>query len=612
MQRQLTSKTTLDSLRKEAKRRLKGTREGDPKAILREVQHAIAREYGFAGWKDLKEALGARTTATYEELAAAFVAAYEGDPTALERLNQHYDRSFTLDDHRAEIWRRIYAFRQRSSREPKNYVKPEEAQGVIAQDAGFGNWGALLRSAAAGRPRSPDLYEIDQKENRIAPRRRLTRDEWDEVIAVMREQKITTFTSHGLATDDVMAKISRLGQVTRLSLGGSRELTDDGLLHIGRMQQLERLELSEYPGGRLTDRGLEAVRHLSNLRTFEMTWQQGISDAGVANLRFCDRLEKVDLMGTRTGDGVIEALEGKAALRNFSTGYMITDRGLDRLHGYPLLKSWHGEGARLLLDGAITTLDPLAELEGVAELDLFWHVKELGPDAFRQLPKLPNLQVLGCDGNLSHDVAMAYIAEIPKLKRLRAQESAATDEGFVALAQSRTLEGFWGRDSEGFGSRGFRAFSKTPALRSFGTNCKNVGDAALATLPDFPALRELTPIGFQDDGFRHIGHCPQLERLTCMYCRDTGDTATEHIAGLSLKYYYAGLTKITDRSLEILGQMQSLEQVELYECQGVTDAGVALLAGLPNLREAQFSGCEGITLAGTRALPSRVRVGYST
>ena len=58
-----------------------------------------------------------------------------------------------------------------------------------------------------------------------------------------------------------------------------------------------------------------------------------------------------------------------------------------------------------------------------------------------------------------------------------------------------------------------------------------------------------------------------------MYCRDTTDVATEHIAGLQLKYYYAGLTQITDRSLAILGRMSSLEQVEFYECKGVTDAG---------------------------------------
>src|SRR5207244_4106959 len=104
----------------------------------------------------------------------------------------------------------------------------------------------------------------------------------------------------------------------------------------------------------------------------------------------------------------------------------------------------------------------------------------------------------------------------------------------------------------------------------------------LARLPLFPALRQLTPVDVQDDGFRHVGQCTRLEVLTCMYCRETTDAATERIRGLSaLKSYYAGATQITDRSLEILGGMESLERITLYECRGVTDAGIAALARLP-------------------------------
>ena len=135
-------------------------------------------------------------------------------------------------------------------------------------------------------------------------------------------------------------------------------------------------------------------------------------------------------------------------------------------------------------------------------------------------------------------------------------------------------------------------------------------DLRLEIQPQFPALRELTPIGFQDDGFRHVGRCQRLERLTCMYCRDTTDVATEHIAGLQLKYYYAGLTQITDRSLEILGRMTSLEKVEFFETKGVTDAGLAHLARLPRLREVELSGLPNVTLQGTKVFPAHIRVNY--
>ena len=633
MQRKLTPATTLDNLRREAKRWLKSLQANDDEArrrfeaanprdtgtfVLRDVQHALAREYGFAGWKELKAALQqqsqARTVDSYEQAAHDFVEAYKGDAEALERLNRHYERSFTRDDVKAEIWRRDYAFRQRAFQGPENHFPVEEARVIVAQDAGFGSWEKLLDAVTTGAPPEGPPYVVDSKDNRISPRRRMTGTDWDQLIGVMREKRIPSLAAGGLMTDEALAKIAALEFVTSLELGGSRELTDDGLMHLARMPQLERLNLSEYPGGKLTDRGLEVLRHLPNLQRFEMTWQAGITDKGVAHLRGCEALEEVNLMGSPTGDGAIEALQGKSKLRRFSTGRLVTDAGIPMLHHFPLLRSGGGEGTKLLLDGPFSNagLAALAGLDGIFELDLFWHVDRITTDGFSHLLKLPNLQVLGCDGNLSDDTAMRHIGAMPRLKRVRVQESVATDEGFVALAKSQTIEGIWGRVCANFGSRGFLAFSRMPSLRSLGIGCRNVDDAALAKLPDFPALRELTPVDFQDDGFRHVGKCRNLERLTCMYCRETGDGATQYLHGLGIQYYYAGLTQITDRSLEILGGLPALEKAEFYECLKVTDTGLPFLARGPKLQEVHLDGCPGVTLGGTRVFGPEVRVYHST
>ena len=720
MPRRITSATSLDNLRKEAKRWLAALLRNDPGArerlvsaysdapqrpVLRDVQHALAREYGQENWKQLREALALRAAAgglldiyeqtaddllaiwrsdntealdrlnqqfrqaltfeqvrlqlrtnlddpnsprftideareliarragfatwaafvesvsppaenpgNHEQAARDFVASYDGDAAALGRLNDYYRRQFTFEDVRAELWRRVYAFRQRSSRVPKNFLLLDEARTILAQDAGFSSWAGFTKAVTTGAPPDVDAYEIDERENRAAPRRRMSDAEWNRFIDEMRARGVTAFNAHGMMSDAVMSRLAEVTTLTRIHLGGSRELSDDGLLHLARMPQLQHLNLSEYPGGKLTDRGLGALRHLPNLRTFEMTWQSGISDAGVANLRHCDRLELVNLMGSPTGNGALEALQGKPYLRDLSTGRLTTEAGLNFLPHIPLLRNFAGEGARLVLDGPLSNegLANLARLEGIAELDLFWHVRGITSDAFVHLQQLPNLASFACDGDLCDDQAMHHIAAIPRLRRLRAQEAAATDAGFEALSQSQTLEGFWGRVCANFGSRGFVALSKMPALRSFGVGCQNVDDDALATLPEFPTLRELTPIGMQDAGFRHIGRCQQLSKLTCMYCRDTGDVATEHIRGLNLKYYYAGLTQITDRSLEILGSMDCLEQVEICECRHVTDRGLPFLARLPRLREVHLDGLPGVTLAGTQVFPATVRVKYST
>jgi hypothetical protein len=645
MPSRVTPATSLDSLRKTAKRWLKQLRANDPDArarferaypagpehpVLRDVQHALAREYGHEDWTTLTRAVErpdverpapawrTLTAEEYERLADDLVLAFEAhDQPALQRLNEHYHRSFTFDDLWAEVWRRVYAFRQRSFAAAKNYLQPTEARILIAQDAGFGSWGSLRRAVTTGAPPVPP-YAIDPANSRIAPRRHLSDKEWDELIVVMKERRITTLDANGLMTDAVLSRIARLDHVTALSLGGSRELTDEGLRELARMPQLQDLDLSEYPGGKLTNRGLEVLRHLPHLRKFEMTWQRGITDAGVANLKFCDRLERVNLMGSPTGDGAIEALQGKPGLSHFSSGRLVTDAGLPFLQNFPMLKTWSAGdkagAAHLLIDGPFTNkgLASLAGLEGVFELDLFWHVTGITSDGFAHLVDLPNLASLGADGELSDNVAMRYIAAMPRLRQLRAQGTVATDEGFEALSKSQTLESLWGRECPNLGSRGFVALSRMPALRGLGVSCKNVDDEALAALPRFPALGELTPIDVKDHGFRHVGRCERLVRLTCMYCRDTTDAATEHIAGLGLEYYYAGLTLITDRSLEILGRMPSLQQVEFYECNGVTDAGLVFLAGLPRLREVHLDSLPGVTHEGTRVFPARVRVMYST
>jgi hypothetical protein len=144
-------------------------------------------------------------------------------------------------------------------------------------------------------------------------------------------------------------------------------------------------------------------------------------------------------------------------------------------------------------------------------------------------------------------------------------------------------------------------------------SCKFVDDAALAKLPSFPALRELMPMDVSDEGFQHVGRCHQLESLILMYCRDTTDVATEHIQALpNLKKYHAGYTRITDRTLEMLSRMHSLEEVSFEGCKGITDAGAAALATLPRLREISIGGCPGVTRTGISTFPNHIRVNYSS
>lgn len=113
--------------------------------------------------------------------------------------------------------------------------------------------------------------------------------------------------------------------------------------------------------------------------------------------------------------------------------------------------------------------------------------------------------------------------------------------GFEALSRSRTIEYIWGRECPNFTGRGFTALGSMPSLRGLAVSCARVDDEALARLPQFPALDALLAMDVRDEGFRHVGRCTRLEHLWCMYCRDTTDAATAHLAELpNLRSYCSG------------------------------------------------------------------------
>src|SRR6185295_14858793 len=222
------------------------------------------------------------------------------------------------------------------------------------------------------------------------------------------------------------------------------------------MPQLQELILD----GQITDRGLEVLSHLRELRVFKMYWQENVMDQGIANLKFCDQLEEVDLLGCNTGDGAIAALAGKPKLRHFKTGRNVSDDGLALFQQFPAFKtqpveeprfglmSFSAEPTNLLIDGPFTRkgVDKLRGLDGLIGLSFFWHTSNLRSDDLQCLDGLSNLAYLGCQGELCDDDAMRHIAALPKLRMLMGQGTVATDEGFRSLSRSQTIEYFWGRE----------------------------------------------------------------------------------------------------------------------------------------------------------------------
>jgi hypothetical protein len=273
------------------------------------------------------------------------------------------------------------------------------------------------------------------------------------------------------------------------------------------------------------------------------------------------------------------------------------------------LTSYDASPNYLLLRGPFTDrgMKELEALSGLFALNLDASELQITAEGLAPLVGLPNLGWLSIDAT---DASMPYVARMPRLRFLGCQDTVATDQGFSALSKSQSIEYIWGRRCHNLQASGFAALAHMPALRGLSVSCKNVADSGVAELPSFPALRELMPMDIPDQGYRHIARCEGLESLVLMYCRETGDAATEHLVGLPrLKHYFASYTQITDRTPELLSSMDSLESVTFSDCAGVTEDGIAYLARLPRLQTVRVSGQQ-ITEDVTRMFPSKVKVYY--
>ena len=109
--------------------------------------------------------------------------------------------------------------------------------------------------------------------------------------------------------------------------------------------------------------------------------------------------------------------------------------------------------------------------------------------------------------SLSDDVAMRHFAAIPRLRKLRAQETRGDRRrlrGAEPVADSRGVLGTRVPELRQPRIRG--AVADAGAAQPRHRLQERRRPARSSTLPLFPALRELTPIDVQDAGFRHVGN----------------------------------------------------------------------------------------------------------
>jgi outer membrane protein assembly factor BamB len=147
-------------------------------------------------------------------------------------------------------------------------------------------------------------------------------------------------------TDAACASLSEMHQLKALVLKKTgfepQRISDVGLRHLGKLSQLESLNLY---GNKVTDAGLVHLEELTELRELDLSLL-AISDLGLTHLQPLHRLQELKLLYSEGFAGPVITNAGMESLKSLTslnslnlTGARVTDGGLERLTGLKSLQT---------------------------------------------------------------------------------------------------------------------------------------------------------------------------------------------------------------------------------------------------------------------------------
>jgi hypothetical protein len=162
---------------------------------------------------------------------------------------------------------------------------------------------------------------------------------------------------------------------------------DDVLAALRSQSGIKTLHLG---GETITDRGLASVAELTDLTELVIWWAIGITDAGVAHLRFLPKLRMVDI--------------------NLSS---LNDEAVRHLSELPALEDLHLQGKKF----SDQSLVHLSRAKGLKSLYLRMDVSEISDEGLKHLEGLSNLRRLHLSGSkLSNEAKGRLLKAIPGLE----------------------------------------------------------------------------------------------------------------------------------------------------------------------------------------------------
>jgi len=215
------------------------------------------------------------------------------------------------------------------------------------------------------------------------------------------------------------------------------------------------------------------------------------------------------------------------------------------------------------------------------------------------IKNLRSLEYLGLPDRIT-DAGLVHVAGLPSLKGLYigciggSGKSRITDRGLLHISRISSLEELYLR-GEYMTDKGLEHLIKPPRLKYLALYGSGFSDTGCVHIKEMSSLRILSfhqdLCRISDTGLVHIAQMPKLEFLCLHGMKNITDASIAHLTKMaSLKKLEIGNSQATDKGLEYLSQIKTLERLDLPQDQrGITDKGLEHLSRLPNLKHLGIS-----------------------
>lgn len=313
-------------------------------------------------------------------------------------------------------------------------------------------------------------------------------------------------------TDDDLALLAGLPDLTTIELGNNKTVTDAGLKHLAGLRKLRTLYLY-----RNTFTG-DGLRHLPrDLECLSLS-KTPIGDAGLAHLAGMRKLKILQLPNTAITDRGLAELSGLSSLEDLQLMQTdITDAGLEHLKSMPSLQRIALSGTNVTSQGVARLRQALPHCEirpSPEEIDwrneppvdiALWpeghqpsqaevleKVTELGGQAMVDTkdPQQPIVRLTLDDSQFSDKTLLVLLDQMPNLQLLNLRRVRAGD----ALAQKLPR---WSKlwylslDDSRITNAGLAYVGKLTTLRELSLNGTGITDAGLIHLSGLTNLEQL-------------------------------------------------------------------------------------------------------------------------